>query len=74
MIDSASLAAFGIKTSDVSRIYRSLHIYSVGFCKMLREMKGMSTKAYRNIWKVYSILLEHCSAGDFQTMIADMDN
>ena len=74
MIDSASIAAFGINEGELSRIYRGLHVYSVGFSRLIKEIKGVSAMAYRNIWRVYSILLEHCSTGDFQTLMSEIES
>ena len=42
----------------------------MGFNTLLKEMGGSHIQ--KSLWKVYAILLEYCSDGDFQTMIAEI--
>jgi hypothetical protein len=44
----------------------------MGFNNQLKELvTSMST--LKLIWKVYAILLEYCSEGNFQTMIGELE-
>ena len=42
----------------------------MGFNTLLKEMGGIHIQ--KSLWKVYAILLEYCSDGDFETMIAEI--
>ncbi|CAK56363.1 unnamed protein product (macronuclear) [Paramecium tetraurelia] len=58
----------GVKDEDVSRLYRSMFVYTVGFYEMLHEMlRNLQLTAA--IWKVFGILLEYVAKGDFQFAI-----
>ncbi|CAD8138261.1 unnamed protein product [Paramecium octaurelia] len=58
----------GVKDEDVSRLYRSMFVYTVGFYEMLHEMlRNLQLTAA--IWKVFGILLEYVAKGDFQFTI-----
>jgi hypothetical protein len=70
-IDKNSLLSKGINPDHLSRIFKSLFVYSMGFNAMLKEIGG--THIRKALWKVYAILLEYCSDGDFETMIAEIE-
>ncbi|CAD8150430.1 unnamed protein product [Paramecium pentaurelia] len=58
----------GVKDEDVSRLYRSMFVYTVGFYEMLHEiLRNLQLTA--SIWKVFGILLEYVAKGDFQFTI-----
>ena len=68
-MDKSSLISKGIHLNNISRLYRSLFVYSIGFNNLLKEVCKGGAELQKTIWKVYALLLEYCSAGDFQTMI-----
>lgn len=68
-IDENSLLSRGIKPETIERIYRSLFVHSIGFNNNLKEMVGGRIEALKNIWKVYSNLLEYCAEGKFETLV-----
>ena len=70
MIDRGSLMARGLTDDTIARIYQSLYVYSKGFSEFLKDMTGVGTIVYINIWKVFSILLQSCSGGELDTIIA----
>ena len=44
-------------------------MHSIGFNNNLKEMVEGKIEALKNIWKVYSILLEYCAEGKFETLV-----
>lgn len=62
-VDRVNLIKEGIPTEEVTRIYRGLFVYSVGFYELLKKAMTHSERKFTlitAIWKVYSILLEYC--------------
>jgi hypothetical protein len=41
----------------------------MGFNAFLKEISLKNMDLKKTLWKVYAILLEYCSDGDFETMI-----
>jgi len=48
-----------------------LFVYSMGFNNILKEL-GTTRSTLKSIWKVYAILLEYCSAGNFETIMGEL--
>lgn len=62
-IDRESLMSQNISDKSITRLFRSLFIYSIGFNEMLQTMINQSkdkTGIMKCIWRVFSVLLEHC--------------
>ena len=71
-MDRNTLLSKGVSSEHIDRIYKSLFVYSMGYNTLLGELGGgMSVR--KVLWKVFAILLEYCSDGDFQTMIGEME-
>ena len=64
-IDKNSLLSKGFNPDNLERIYKSLFVYSMGFNTLLKEVAGKNMNVRKTFWKVYAILLEYCSDGDF---------
>jgi len=64
-IDKNSLLSKGFNPDNLERIYKSLFVYSMGFNTLLKEVTGKNMNVRKTCWKVYAILLEYCSDGDF---------
>jgi hypothetical protein len=45
----------------------------MGFNTLLREIGSRNMNLRKTFWKVYAILLEYCSDGDFDTMIGEIE-
>lgn len=45
----------------------------MGFNTLLKEIGSKNMKIRKTFWKVYAILLEYCSDGDFDTMIGEIE-
>jgi hypothetical protein len=71
-IDRNSLLSHGISAANASRILKSLFVYSIGFNNLLSEVGHHKLPVKKNLWKVFSILIEHCSGGSFETIISDI--
>jgi hypothetical protein len=72
-IDKNSLLSKGIDPVNLERIYKSLFVYSMGFNTLLKEIGSKNMNLRKTFWKVYAILLEYCSDGDFDTMIGEIE-
>ena len=56
----------------ITRIYRALFVYSVGFHELLKNCLEHTNKNYEintNIWKVFLVLLEYCCRSDYKMLI-----
>ena len=74
-IDPHSLSACGISKQDISRIYRALFVYSVGFFEFLKKILQSTDKNFQlitSIWKVYQVLLEYCCKTGYRILLAEM--
>ena len=56
-IDENSLISRSIKPENVSKIYQSLFVHSIGFNNNIKDLVAGNTEVLKNIWKVFSILL-----------------
>lgn len=45
----------------------------MGFNTLLKEIGSKNMNIRKTFWKVYAILLEYCSDGDFDTMIGEIE-
>ena len=45
----------------------------MGFNTLLKEVGGKNMNIRKTFWKVFAILLEYCSDGDFETMLAEIE-
>jgi hypothetical protein len=62
----------GIPNEFVDRIYRALFVYSVGFYELMNKALEHTERKFSIItavWKVYSILLEHCCRTDYKMLL-----
>lgn len=76
-IDKLTLTNAGIPTEVVDRIFRALFVYSIGFYELMNKCLAHTQNKYRtitSIWKVYSILLEYCCAGDYKMLISELSS
>lgn len=71
-IDSNSLMSNGVDPADVNRIYNSLFVYSIGFNNLIKDISRGNRELVKNIWKVYSLLLEYCAAGNYETLVGEI--
>lgn len=74
-IDPHTLASAGVSKQDITRIYRALFVYSVGFFEFLKKILSSSSKNYgliTSIWKVYQVLLEYCCKTGYRILLAEM--
>ena len=61
-IDRESLSVDGISEASISRLYRCLFIYSIGFNELIQSLLSHSKNKIScasSIWKVFTILLEY---------------
>lgn len=63
----------GVDPNDVNRIYNSLFVYSIGFNNLLKQISKGNKQLVKNIWKVYSLLLEYCAAGSYETLVGEIE-
>ncbi len=77
-IDRNTLRSKGVGDELISRLMRSLYVYSMGFNGLTEELTlhmgredRLSTKT--TIWSVFSSLLEYCSMGEFNTMLGEKE-
>ena len=76
-IDPLTLMDSGVSKEDVTRIYRSLFVYSVGFFEFLKKILERSASSYAiiiSIWKVYQILLEYSCKTDYRMLITELSD
>ena len=74
-IDRLVLTNAGIPPDMISRIYRALFVYSVGFYELIKKCLEHTEKKYTiitSIWKVFSILLEYCCRTDYRMLISEI--
>lgn len=45
----------------------------MGFNTLLKEIGCKNMNLRKTLWKVFAILLEYCSEGDFESMIAEIE-
>jgi acyl-[acyl carrier protein]--UDP-N-acetylglucosamine O-acyltransferase len=67
-VDRKSLRTKGLSSQDVDRVFRCLFVYSFGFHSMLKDILSHSkdcSNVVAQFWKVFGMLLEYCSRGDF---------
>ncbi len=57
----------------MERIFKSLFVYSMGFNTLLKEVAGKNMNVRKTFWKVFAILLEYCSDGEFETMLGEIE-
>ena len=57
---------------NITRIYRSLLVYSLGFNRLLLQL-AHSNSVRNSLWKVFSILVEYCSNGEFESVMAQVE-
>ena len=72
-LDASTLLSRGVKIDDIHGLYRGLFVYSMGFNNLLKGIAGDRKSIMKSIWKVYAILLEYCSQGNFETMIGELE-
>jgi len=71
-IDRESLNISGIPEEAISRLYRCLFVYSIGFNEVLKTMLNHSkdkVELTSSIWKVFSVLLEYCCKVEYKAII-----
>lgn len=71
-LDANSLVARGVSPANVFRLYQSLFVHSIGFNNFMREMAA-NRSVMKALWKVYAVLLEYCSEGNFQTVMGELE-
>ncbi len=72
-IDKNSLLAEGISERSVSRILKSIFVYSIGFNNLLAELGKDKVKVKKNLWRVFSVLVEYCSEGSLSTVLSTIE-
>lgn len=76
-VDKLTLTNAGIPTEVVDRVYRALFVYSIGFFELMNKWLAHTKGKYKTItsvWKVYSVLLEYCWAGDYRMLISELSS
>lgn len=58
---------------EINRLYKILFVYSMGFNTLLKELTGNNKNITKSIWKVYVMLLEYSSEGNFQTTMGELE-
>ena len=75
-IDRESLAISGIPEPSITRLYRCMFIYSIGFNELLLSIlahaKSKITLA-SSVWKVFTILLEYSWKADYKALINELE-
>lgn len=65
LIDRSALLRLGINPFNISRLYRSFFVYSLGFNNLLKDICHDNKDLRNSIWRVFTVLLEYCSGGNF---------
>jgi hypothetical protein len=71
-VDKETLSVEGVPESSISRLYKWMFIYSVGFNELLKTILGHSknkTGLITSIWKVFAILMEYWWKIDYQALV-----
>ena len=74
-IDRESLSVDGLPDVSISRLYRWLFIYSIGFNELLQSLLNHSKNKLSlssSIWKVFTILLEYWCKADYKALINEL--
>jgi hypothetical protein len=72
-IDENSLVAKGLPAANVSRLYRGLFVFGMGFNSLIGELSNGNMEVLKTIWRIYSIILEYCSKGSMVTVIGEIE-
>jgi hypothetical protein len=72
-LDQNTLLSRGMSLGDISRLYKMLFVYSMGFNNLLKEISSSNKSVMKSIWKVYAMLLEYCSEGSFETTMGELE-
>ena len=76
-IDYVSLSQQGLLRDQITRLHRSLYIYTVGFYSVVREACS-NAKVKKNVivgvMRVYQQLLEKCQKTDWKMLINEVAN
>ncbi|CAI2371388.1 unnamed protein product [Moneuplotes crassus] len=76
-IDRDTLRNNGIDDDSITRIYRALYVYSLGFYELIKEPleRGNNRKLLLStIWKIYSVLLQHVGKAEYATVVSNLTN
>lgn len=68
-IDENSLVAKGMPPENISRLYRGLFVFGMGFNSLVGELTKGNMEVLKTVWRIYSIILEYCSKGGMVTVI-----
>jgi hypothetical protein len=63
-IDENSLIAKGLNPKNISRLYRSLFVFGMGYNEFVAEMARGNMELTKTLWKIYSVVVEYCSRGN----------
>lgn len=63
----------GINPDNINRLYRSFFVYSIGFNNLLKDICLKNAVLQNSVWRVFALLLEYCSEGNFDTMIGEIE-
>lgn len=58
----------------IDRIYRALFVYTIGFHELIKKCLTITASNFglvSNIWKVFSLLLEHSFKGEFNALVGE---
>lgn len=56
-IDRSSLLRIGINPTDISRLYKSFFVYSLGFNNLLKDLCQQNKELRNAVWRVFAVLL-----------------
>lgn len=76
-IDRGTLKSNGIDDESITRIYRALYVYSLGFYQLIQEplQRGRNKNLLlATIWKIYSVLLQHVGKTEYATVVSNLTN
>jgi hypothetical protein len=76
-IDRDQLSKNGVPDSAISRLYRCLFVYSIGFNEMLKTILSHSKDKVgltSSVWKVFSVLLEYWCKSDYKAIINEQED
>eukprot|EP00347_Sterkiella_histriomuscorum_P021833 403332609 len=76
-LDRITLTNIGIPNDMVSRVYRSLFVFTLGFFELLNDstknLNENRVTIQSQIWKVFQILLEYCCKTDYSLITQQME-
>lgn len=72
-MDKNSLLSKGLSSESICRLYQTLFVHSFGLHNCIKELSLNNRSTMKSVWKVYTLLLEYISEGNFQTLMGEIE-